>query len=189
MKRLAVFCGSSNGASEVYKEGAVQLGKELAKRNITLVYGGASVGIMGALADTVLNEGGKVIGVIPKLLEEREISHQHLTELYTVDTMHERKAKMADLADGFIALPGGPGTLEEFFEIFTWAQIGLHQKPCGLLNINNYYNPLISLFDHMVEQEFLQDKYRSMAIIKSDPRMLIDRFNTYEPPTIKTYAK
>ncbi len=189
LKRLAVFCGSSNGASEVYKEGAVQLGKELAKRNITLVYGGASVGIMGALADTVLNEGGKVIGVIPKLLEEREISHQHLTELYTVDTMHERKAKMADLADGFIALPGGPGTLEEFFEIFTWAQIGLHQKPCGLLNINNYYNPLISLFDHMVEQEFLQDKYRSMAIIKSDPRMLIDRFNTYEPPTIKTYAK
>jgi uncharacterized protein (TIGR00730 family) len=144
VKQLAVFCGSSNGASEAYKEGAIQLGKELAKRNITLVYGGASVGIMGAVANTVLNEGGKVIGVIPRLLEEREISHQHLTELHTVDTMHERKSKMAELADGFIALPGGPGTLEEFFEIFTWAQIGLHQKPCGLLNINQYYNPLIA---------------------------------------------
>jgi uncharacterized protein (TIGR00730 family) len=189
VKRLTVFCGSSNGLSETYKEGAVQLGKELANRRITLIYGGASVGIMGAVADTVLNEGGKVIGVIPKLLEEREISHLHLTELYTVDTMHERKAKMADLADGFIALPGGPGTLEEFFEIFTWAQIGLHQKPCGLLNINDYYNPLLNLLDHMVEQQFLQEIYRSLALVDSDPKVLIDKFNTYEPPTIKNYIK
>lgn len=187
MKHLAVFCGSSNGASEVYKEGAVKLGEELAKRGITLVYGGASVGIMGAVADAALNVGGKVIGVIPRLLEEREISHLHLTELYIVDTMHERKAKIADLADGFIALPGGPGTLEEFFEVFTWAQIGLHQKPCGLLNINHYYDPLLNLLDHMVEQQFLQEKYRSLAIVDSDPKILIDKFNTYGPPTIKTY--
>ncbi|WP_085994194.1 TIGR00730 family Rossman fold protein [Oceanobacillus senegalensis] len=189
MKCIAVFCGSSNGASDIYKEGAIQLGKELVRRNITLVYGGASVGIMGEVADTVLEEGGNVIGVIPRLLEEREISHQHLTKLYTVDTMHERKAKMAELADGFIALPGGPGTLEEFFEIFTWAQIGLHQKPCGLLNINGYYNPLIDLLDHMVEQQFLQKKYRSLAQLDSDPKVLIDKFYTYEPPTIKTYNK
>lgn len=189
MKRLTVFCGSSNGASDAYKEGAVQLGKELARRGITLVYGGASVGIMGAVADTVLKEGGKVIGVIPKLLEEREISHQHLTELYTVDTMHERKAKMAELADGFLALPGGPGTLEEFFEIFTWAQIGLHQKPFGLLNINEYYNPLVSLLDHMVDQQFMQEKYRTLAIIDSDPKVLIDKFHQYEPPAVKTYNK
>ncbi|MBD0384480.1 LOG family protein [Paenibacillus sedimenti] len=189
MKRLAVFCGSSNGASQVYKEGAVQLGKELVKRRITLVYGGASVGIMGALADTVLNEGGKVIGVIPRHLAEREISHPHVTELYTVETMHERKAKMAELADGFIALPGGSGTLEEFFEVLTWAQIGLHQKPCGLLNIQEYYSPLLSLLDHMVEQQFMQEKYRALAIVDSDPKKLIDKFNLYEPPTIKTYIK
>ncbi|MBA4536176.1 TIGR00730 family Rossman fold protein [Bacillus aquiflavi] len=189
MKRLAVFCGSSNGATEAYKEGAVQLGKQLAERNITLVYGGASVGMMGTVADTVLKEGGNVIGVIPKLLEEREIAHQHLTELHTVNTMHERKAKMADLADGFIALPGGPGTLEEFFEIFTWAQIGLHKKPLGLLNINNYYHPLIHMLDHMVEQQFLQEKYRSLAILDSNPKTLIDKFSIYEPPAVKSYMK
>lgn len=189
VKRLAVFCGSSNGATEAYKEGAVQLGKQLAERNITLVYGGASVGMMGTVADTVLKEGGNVIGVIPKLLEEREIAHQHLTELHTVNTMHERKAKMADLADGFIALPGGPGTLEEFFEIFTWAQIGLHKKPLGLLNINNYYHPLIHMLDHMVEQQFLQEKYRSLAILDSNPKTLIDKFSIYEPPAVKSYMK
>ncbi|WP_025027818.1 TIGR00730 family Rossman fold protein [Caldalkalibacillus mannanilyticus] len=189
MKSIAVFCGSSSGASEAYKEGAVQLGKELAQREITLVYGGASVGIMGTIADTVLAEGGKVIGVIPRLLEEREIAHQHLTELHVVDTMHERKAKLADLSDGFIALPGGPGTLEEFFEIFTWAQIGLHQKPCGLLNIQRYYDPLMSLLDHMVEQQFLQEKYRSLAILESDPKALLDRFTLFQPLAIKTYTQ
>lgn len=189
MKRIAVFCGSSNGVTDVYREGAVQLGKELAKRNITLVYGGASVGIMGTLADTVLNEGGQVIGVIPRLLEEREISHQSLTKLYTVESMHERKAKMADLADGFITLPGGPGTMEEFFEIFTWAQIGLHQKPCGVLNINNYYQPLVSLFDQMLDQGFLHEKNRSIAILDSNPASLIDQFQMYKPTSLKTYKK
>lgn len=187
MKRIAVFCGSSNGASPAYKEEAVRLGKELAKRGITLVYGGASVGIMGTVADAVLEEGGQVIGVIPKMLEDREISHRGLSELIIVDSMHERKTKMSDLADGFIALPGGPGTLEEFFEIFTWAQLGLHQKPCGILNVNGYYDLLVSFFDHMNEQQFLQDKYRSMALVGTDPGDLLDRFNTYAPPSVKTY--
>jgi len=187
MKRLAVFCGSSFGASEAYKRGAIQLGKELAKRNITLVYGGSSIGLMGAVADTVLSEGGHAIGVIPRVLEEREISHKGLTELIKVETMHERKAKMADLSDGFVVLPGGTGTLEEFFEMFTWGQIGLHQKPCGLLNIDHYYDPLLSLFDHMINQKFLQEKFRTMAIIEETPDSLLDQFLNYLPPTIKTY--
>lgn len=189
MNKIAVFCGSSYGASDSYREGAIQLGNELVKRDITLVYGGASVGIMGILANTVLNGGGKVIGVIPKLLEEREISHKNLTELITVTSMHERKSKMVELADGFIALPGGPGTLEEFFEVFTWSQIGLHQKPCGILNVNHYYDLLISFFDHMNEQQFLQDQYRQMALVDQEPSALLDKFAAYVPPKIKTYAK
>src|SRR5690606_323340 len=147
----------------------------------------ASVGVMGAVADSVLEEGGKVIGVMPNFLEKREISHKNLTQLIIVDSMHERKAKMAELADGFIALPGGPGTLEEFFEIFTWAQLGLHQKPCGLLNINHYFDPLITLFNHMADEQFLHEKYRSMALVDVEPQGLLDQFNTYEPPTLKTY--
>ncbi|MFK9094419.1 TIGR00730 family Rossman fold protein [Bacillus salipaludis] len=187
MKKLAVFCGSSNGASDVYIEGAKNLGKELAERDIALVYGGASVGIMGAVADSVLDEGGHVIGVMPSFLDNREIAHKNLSELIIVDSMHERKAKMADLADGFIALPGGPGTLEEFFEIFTWAQLGLHHKPCGLLNINHYYDPLIALFNHMTEEQFLHEKYRTLALVDNDPKGILDKFITYEPPTVKTY--
>ncbi|MBS4201730.1 TIGR00730 family Rossman fold protein [Bacillus sp. FJAT-49732] len=187
MKNIAVFCGSSNGVSEAYIEGAKKLGKELVKRNIALVYGGASVGVMGAVADSVLEEGGKVIGIMPSFLEKREISHKNLTQLIVVDSMHERKAKMAELADGFIALPGGPGTLEEFFEIFTWAQLGLHQKPCGLLNINHYFDPLITLFNHMTDEQFLHEKYRSMALVDVEPQGLLDQFNKYEPPTLKTY--
>ncbi|PFP32599.1 TIGR00730 family Rossman fold protein [Priestia megaterium] len=187
MKRIAVFCGSSNGASDLYIQGAKDLGKELAKRNISLVYGGASVGVMGAVADAVLEAGGHVIGVMPTFLEEREISHKNLSELIVVESMHERKAKMAELVDGFITLPGGPGTLEEFFEIFTWAQLGLHRKPCGLLNINDYYTPLISLFNHMTEEQFLQEKYRSMALVDTEPQGLLDQFNTYQPPSVKTY--
>ncbi|MCL6709980.1 TIGR00730 family Rossman fold protein [Pseudomonas sp. R2.Fl] len=187
MKRIAVFCGSSNGASDLYIQGAKDLGKELAKRNISLVYGGASVGVMGAVADAVLEAGGHVLGVMPTFLEEREISHKNLSELIVVGSMHERKAKMAELVDGFITLPGGPGTFEEFFEIFTWAQLGLHQKPCGLLNINDYYTPLISLFNHMTEEQFLQEKYRSMALVDTEPQGLLDQFNTYQPPSVKTY--
>ncbi|NGP44299.1 TIGR00730 family Rossman fold protein [Bacillaceae bacterium SIJ1] len=187
MKRIAVFCGSSEGATSQYKEGATALGKELAKQGITLVYGGASVGLMGTVADAALENGGKVIGVIPQMLEDREISHQHLTEIHVVNTMHERKAKMADLADGFIALPGGPGTLEEFIEIFTWAQLGVHEKPCGLLNINDYYEPLISLFNHMADEQFLHEKYRKMALVDSTPQALIEQMHSYQPPSVKTY--
>ncbi|KYG25776.1 LOG family protein [Priestia endophytica] len=187
MKRIAVFCGSSNGATDLYIKGAKKLGEELARRNISLVYGGASVGIMGAVADAVLESGGHVIGVMPAFLEEREIAHKNVSELIVVESMHERKAKMAELADGFIALPGGPGTLEEFFEIFTWAQLGLHQKPCGLLNINEYYTPLVSLFNHMTEEQFLQEKYRAMALVDTEPQGLLDQFNTYQPPSVKTY--
>lgn len=178
MKRIAVFCGSKNGKSDVYQEGAVQLGKELAKRDITLVYGGSSLGLMGTIADTVLEHGGRAIGVIPEDLKEIEQAHRGLTELIYVQTMHERKAKMAELSEGFIAMPGGTGTLDEFIEIFTWQQIGLHQKPCGLLNIHRYYDPLIDLFDHMAEEQFLNEESRSMAIIESNPASLINRFET-----------
>ncbi|KYD08906.1 hypothetical protein B4102_2712 [Heyndrickxia sporothermodurans] len=187
MKKIAVFCGSSNGASNTYIDSAKKLGKELAKRNISLVYGGASVGVMGAVADAVLDQGGQVIGIMPSFLEQREISHKGLSELIVVDSMHERKAKMAELADGFIALPGGPGTLEEFFEIFTWTQLGLHQKPCGLLNINHYFDPLVELFNHMTKEQFLQEKYRTMALVDIEPNQLLEKFKKYEPPTIKTY--
>jgi len=187
MKSIAVYCGSSLGASEVYKEQAILLGKFLAKNNITLIYGGASVGIMGTIADAILSEGGAAIGVIPSFLEKREIAHKGLTELIRVENMHERKARMMALADGFIALPGGPGTLEEFFEVFTWNQIGLLQKPCGILNINGYYNKLIELFDHMVEEKFLQERSRNVFYVDDNYESLFTKMNTYEPPAIKTY--
>ncbi|WP_369379997.1 TIGR00730 family Rossman fold protein [Lysinibacillus fusiformis] len=187
MNSIAVFCGSSIGASDAYREGAVQLGKELAKRQITLIYGGASVGIMATVADTVLQEGGKVIGVIPTLLEEREIAHQQLTELIVVNTMHERKSKMMELADGFIALPGGPGTLEEFFEVFTWNQIGLIQKPCAIFNIEQYFDLLISFFDHMQQEQFLKVQYREALIVDGNAAALLDQCQSFVPPAIKTY--
>ena len=174
MKSIAVFCGSRNGASEAYTLGAVTLGKELAKRNITLVYGGSSIGLMGTIADTVLQEGGTVIGVMPRMLADRELAHKHLTELHIVETMHERKAKMAELSDGFIAMPGGAGTLEEFFEVFTWAQIGIHQKPLGLYNVNQYYEPLRSLLYHMAGEKFMSESDKSLAVIENDATKLVN---------------
>ncbi|WP_312127057.1 LOG family protein [Lysinibacillus boronitolerans] len=187
MKSIAVFCGSSLGASDAYRQGAILLGKELAKRQITLIYGGASVGIMATVANTVLEEGGKVIGVIPTLLEEREIAHQQLTELIVVKTMHERKSKMMELADGFIALPGGPGTLEEFFEVFTWNQIGLLQKPCAIFNMEHYFDLLISFFDHMQNEQFLKAQYREALIVDDDVAALLDKCESFVPPAVKTY--
>jgi len=189
MKSIAVFCGSSMGALPSYREGAVELGKELVRQGITLVYGGAKVGIMGTVADAVLEAGGKAIGVLPKMLQDREIAHRGLTELIIVNSMHERKTKMSDLADGFIALPGGPGTMEEFFEVFTWGQLGLHGKPCGILNVDGYFDLLLAFFGHMNEQQFLQDKYASMVLSDSSPAGLLDKFRTYEPPSVKTYIK
>lgn len=187
IKRIAVYCGSAAGASEIYRLEAVKFARILVEQGITLVYGGASVGIMGTVADTVLREGGKAIGVIPALLEGREIAHKNLTELHRVSTMHERKSKMIELADGFVALPGGFGTLEEFAEVFTWSQIGLHQKPVGLMNINNYYDPLLSLISKMTDEQFMQEKYRHMAIVETEGNALIRCFRDYEAPAVKTY--
>ncbi|MFC5406644.1 TIGR00730 family Rossman fold protein [Cohnella soli] len=187
MKSIVVFCGSSEGNHSVYKASAIKLGYELAERNITLVYGGANVGLMGAVADAVLERGGKVIGVLPYFLQNREIAHNGLTELVMVDSMHERKAKMADIADGFIALPGGPGTLEEYFEIFTWGQLGLHRKPCGLLNINGYFDPLLSMFSHMECEGFMQPRYRAMVISDTSPEGMLQQFSNYSAPSVKSY--
>ncbi|ETT02035.1 TIGR00730 family Rossman fold protein [Providencia sp. PROV188] len=187
IKSVAVYCGSSMGTNEIYQKQAIEFAKELVKRDIALVYGGASVGLMGTVADTVLSLGGKAIGVIPSLLEEREISHKNLTELYKVDTMHQRKSKMIELADGFVAMPGGYGTLEEYSEVFTWSQIGLHTKPCGLFNINNYWQPLIDMTNKMADEGFLHEKYRHMAIVESSPASLLDQFETYIAPPVKTY--
>ncbi|MFD1426028.1 uncharacterized protein (TIGR00730 family) [Kroppenstedtia sanguinis] len=184
MKNICVFCGSSPGSNPVYIEGAKQLGIALAESDITLVYGGARVGLMGAVADTVLDHGGQAIGVIPKSLVDREIAHTGLTHLHIVDSMHERKALMADLADGFIALPGGSGTLEEFFEVFTWAQLGHHQKPCGLLNLNDYYTPLLQFIDHTIREGFMKEDYRAIIPSESSPEPLLQRFEKYQAPKI-----
>jgi uncharacterized protein (TIGR00730 family) len=181
MKNLAVFCGSSTGTDRVYIEHANRFGEELAKNNKTLIYGGAQVGCMGALADASLQNNGRVIGVIPKKLKDVEIAHEQLTDLHIVHTMHERKAKMAELADGFVALPGGSGTLEEWFEVFTWSQLGYHEKPCGLLNVNNFFNPLITMLDHTIEQGFMNKSYRDMILISSDPKELLEKMDAYHP--------
>lgn len=187
MNRLAVFCGSKDGAHPVFREEAGKLGQALAAHGIGLVYGGSRVGTMGAVADATLTAQGQAIGVLPHFLQEKELAHPGLTELHLVHSMHERKAKMSELADGFIILPGGPGTMEEFFEVFTWAQLGLHEKPCGVLNIDGYYDPLIALFDTMERQGFLIPEHRAMLIVESDPDRLLERFATYEAPHVKTY--
>ncbi|KSU81073.1 hypothetical protein GA0061096_4029 [Fictibacillus enclensis] len=187
MNHIAVFCGSRSGKSEVYVKEAARLGKELAERGISLVYGGSSAGVMGAVADAVMKNGGKVTGIMPEFLKKREIAHKNLTQLVVVDSMHERKAKMSELADGFMVLPGGAGTLEEFFEIFTWAQLGLHQKPVGLLNTNGYYDPLLSLFNHMASENFMEEKHHKMVLSSAEPKDLLDQFSSYSPPGIKSY--
>jgi uncharacterized protein (TIGR00730 family) len=173
--------GSSSGLRPEYVETAKQLGRELVKRNLGLVYGGADVGLMKVLADTVLGEGGEAIGVIPKMLVEKEIPHQGLTELRVVDSMHQRKATMADLADGFIALPGGLGTFEEIFEVLTWAQLGLHSKPCGLLDVCGYYRHLIEFLDHAVGERFLRQENRDLLLWATEPTKLLDLFEKYRP--------
>ncbi|MCP3942960.1 MAG: TIGR00730 family Rossman fold protein [Desulfobacteraceae bacterium] len=184
MKKICVYCGSSPGRRPEYIEAARFLAKELLSRNIGLVYGGAHVGIMGEIADTVLEGGGEVIGIIPQALVDLEVSHTGLTELIIVNSMHERKAMMADLSDGFIALPGGLGTIEELFEVLTWAQLGFHKKPCGLLNADGYYDHLSAFLDHAVKEEFVKNAHRSMLIIEKDPITLLERFEAYEPPRV-----
>lgn len=186
MNSICVFCGSSPGKVPAYTEAARLLGHTLAERNITLVYGGGHIGLMGVVADAALEKGGEVVGVMPRSLVEREIGHTEVTKLHVVGSMHERKALMSDLSEGFIALPGGNGTLEEFFEVLTWAQLGEHGKPCGLLNVAGYYDPLLAVFDNMVAQEFLRPEHRKLVLLEEDPSALLHKFESYEPPrTIK----
>ena len=187
MKRVCVFAGSSAGVRPEYMAAATDLGRVLGARGIGLVYGGARVGLMGAVADAVLTGGGAVIGVIPRALVEKEVAHSGLTELRVVTTMHERKALMADLSDAFIALPGGWGTLDEFFEILTWAQLGLHRKPCGLLNAQGYFDRLLAFLDHTVEQGFVRREHQSMISVSDSPATLLDALVAYEPPHVEKW--
>ena len=184
MRNICVFCGSSVGKNSLYKNAARETGKLLVKRGHALVYGGGSIGLMGTIADAVMEAGGQTIGVIPDFLDKLEVGHSGLSELILVESMHERKQKMADLADGFIAMPGGMGTLEEICEIMTWAQLGLHQKPMGFLNINGYYDQLIAYMDHMVEEGFLKPVYRSMVIVANTPAALLDKMTAYQAPDL-----
>ena len=179
MKRVCVFCGSSPGGDPGYAEAAAELGGLLARRGVGLVYGGASVGLMGILADAALAGGGEVIGVIPDALTKYEIAHAGLSDLHVVGSMHERKAMMAELADGFVALPGGLGTLDEFFEVLTWAQLGLHAKPCGVLNTRGFYDPLLAFLDRAVEQRFLRPENRDILIARESPESLLDAMDRY----------
>jgi uncharacterized protein (TIGR00730 family) len=181
-KRLCVFCGSSHGANPIYAEAAKNAGAELARRGIGLVYGGGNVGLMGVIADAVLAAGGDVIGVIPEALMAKEVGHRGLPDLLVVKTMHERKALMAEMSDGFVALPGGIGTFEEFFEIATWAQLGLHAKPCALLNVNGFYDPLLRLIDHAIEEHFVKPKQRDHVIVETDFSALLDRMARHDVP-------
>jgi uncharacterized protein (TIGR00730 family) len=189
MKRICVFCGSSLGSRPEFADAAVALGQELARRGLELVYGGASVGLMGLVADAVLRGGGRAIGVIPEPLASKELAHAGLSELHVVGSMHERKAKMAELADGFVTLPGGIGTFEETFEILTWAQLGLHRKPCGLLDVAGYYAPVVQLLDHANKEGFVRREHLSMVLVESTPTALLDRFATYEPQFVAKWIE
>jgi uncharacterized protein (TIGR00730 family) len=182
MERVCVFCGSSPGADPTYAEAAAELGRLLAGRGLTLVYGGGHVGLMGVLADAALAVGGRVTGVIPEALAAKELAHGGLTELLVVGSMHERKALMSELSDAFIALPGGIGTLEEWFEVWTWSQLGFQPKPCGMLNVAGYYDHLLAFLDHMTVERFLSPPHRSMAIVEDRADRLLDRLATYQPP-------
>lgn len=181
MKRVLVFCGSSPGARPEYAQAAAQLGLALAGRELGLVYGGASVGLMGAVADAALSAGGEVIGVIPQRLVDREVAHDGLSDLRVVQTMHQRKALMAELSDAVIALPGGTGTLDELFELFTWSQLGLHAMPIGLLDVAGYWQPLLAFLDHAVTERFLRAEHRDTLLVETEPERLLDRLAEHRP--------
>jgi uncharacterized protein (TIGR00730 family) len=184
LRRVCVFCGSSEGRRPSYRRAAEEFGGLLAGRGIGLVFGGGRVGLMGAIADAVMAARGEAIGVIPRTLVEREVGHNGLSKLHVVETMHERKALMANLADAFVALPGGFGTYEEFCEVLTWGQLGLHGKPCGLLNVDGYYDALLALFDHAVDEKFVQPVNRAMVLADTDPARLLDRLEAYDAPRV-----
>ena len=181
-KRLCIYCGANSGISPIYVDAAIKLGVTLAEKNISLIYGGGRKGLMGIIANAVLNHGGEVVGVIPEFLLEKELGHTAITKLHVVKNMHERKALMAELAEGFIIMPGGAGSLEEFFEIWTAGQLGLHQKPCGILNIGDYYNYILKFIDHAVESQFIQSVYRDMLLIDDSPEGLLEKFSVYKAP-------
>jgi uncharacterized protein (TIGR00730 family) len=183
-RRICVFCGSNAGVNPAFKNAAAGLARLLADRRIELVYGGGNIGLMGVLADAALEAGGRVIGVIPESLMAKEVGHQGLTELRVVGSMHERKALMADLAEGFIALPGGYGTFEEFCEVVTWSQLGLHAKPCGVLNAEGYYDPLLALFDRAVKQGFLRSDHRTLVLEERDPQRLLEKMSEFRAPAV-----
>ena len=186
-RRVCVFCGSSSGARESYATAATSLAWYVAGNGIAIVYGGGKVGLMGKLADEALGAGGEVIGVMPRSLVEKELAHTRLSDLRVVESMHERKAHMAELSDAFIALPGGYGTFEEFCEVLTWTQLGLQRKPCGILNVDGYYDQLLSLFDHAVDEQFLQPVHRQMLLSDSRPESLVSRLLEYEPPLVEKW--
>lgn len=188
MQRICVFLGSNPGTNPAYRDAAIGLGNELARRGLGLVYGGSSVGLMGILARTVLDHGGHVTGIIPESLKAREVAMAGLSEQHVVTSMHQRKAMMADLADGFIAMPGGFGTLEEFVEVLTWAQLGMHTKPCALLNTSGIYNGLLTFLDHLVEQGFVAAPHRGMVLVHDTPGMLLNMMENYQAPTLNKTA-
>ncbi|MEI2415297.1 TIGR00730 family Rossman fold protein [Orrella sp. JC864] len=183
-KSLCIYCGSNPGRQPVYEQAARELGTHMARRGIELVYGGASVGIMGVIADAVLQAGGRVTGVIPESLVRKELAHQGLTALHVTGSMHERKRMMADLSDGFVALPGGAGTLEELFEIWTWAQLGHHDKPCAVYNVAGYYDLLARFLDHTVAEQFVKPEHRQMLVVEHEPQALLERLEAYEAPRV-----
>ena len=189
IRTVCVFCGSSTGNRDDYARVARELGHTLAERSYAIVYGGASVGLMGEVADAALANDGEVIGVLPKGLSDKERAHQGLSRLHVVDSMHDRKALMEEMSDAFIALPGGMGTLEEFAEIFTWAQLGLHRKPCGLLNVAGYFDALIEFFDHSLEQGFLWPEHREIILTADSPNRLLERFEVYSAPRVKQWIE
>jgi uncharacterized protein (TIGR00730 family) len=181
VERICVFCGASPGARREYAEAAAELARLLAADGIGVVFGGGGVGLMGALADAVLAEGGEITGVIPRALVEREVAHRDVADMRVVESMHERKALMAELADAFVALPGGIGTLEELFEVYTWAQLGLHAKPCALLNVHGYYDGVAAFLDHAVEERFLRVETRDLLMVETNTGTLLDRLRSFEP--------
>ena len=189
MKRICVFCGSSPGFRPVYAEAARATGRLLVERGIGLVYGGGNVGLMGEVADAVLAAGGEVTGVIPRALMEREVGHRGLTELHVVGTMHERKALMVDLSDGFVALPGGYGTLDELCEALTWAQLGIHARPCGVLNVEGYFDPLLALFDHAVREGFIRESHRALVLQATGPAALLDAMASFQAPGTEKWIR
>lgn len=182
MKRLCVFCGSSVGARPAYAEAARALADELCRRRLGVVYGGGGIGLMGVLADGMLAQGGEVIGVIPRPLATKELAHTGVTQMHVVDSMHERKALMASLADGFVAMPGGMGTFEETLEVLTWAQLGIHRKPIGLLNVEGYYDGLLGMIAHAVEERFILPEYRLLSVAAETPARLLDAMQAWQPP-------